>query len=180
MGLVLSENRAIRHLMLRTYAICIRLHTRCICDIAVIHNHQQGSWQRRNHYKLYCLDCYVPPLFPFAFIISGPQKMSDSTSAINIAVIGGGLAGAVIANALLQYAHIDVHVYESAPEFSERGAAIGLAENAQHALKLAIGGSGTVDAMLKRAGAVIQASSRLVVVSSIIRTTSMTTWKTER
>ncbi|KAI0555864.1 salicylate hydroxylase [Xylaria curta] len=57
-----------------------------------------------------------------------------SISSIKLAIIGGGLAGVTLANALAQYDHIVVHVYESAPQFSERGAAVGLAVNAQNAL----------------------------------------------
>lgn len=135
-----------------------------ICDTPVLHNHQQGS-DAAIIYLCCLVCCSIPRFFPLAFIISDRHKMSDSASVIKIAVIGGGLAGAVLANALLQHTHIDVHVYESAPEFSERGAAIGLADNAQHALQQAIGGSDGVDALLKRAGAVIQASTRLVLVS---------------
>lgn len=85
------------------------------------------------------------------------------SSSIKIAVIGGGLAGATIAHALLRHAHLDVHVYESAPEFSERGAAVGLASEAQQVLKLVLG-SAEATALLDKAGAVVQASSRLCIV----------------
>lgn len=87
----------------------------------------------------------------------------SKTSSIKIAVIGGGLAGATIANALLRHAHLDVHVYESAPEFSERGAAVGLASDAQRALKEVVGAT-EARALLEKAGAVIQASTRLGIV----------------
>lgn len=50
------------------------------------------------------------------------------------AIIGGGLAGASVANALFQHPHLDVHVYESASEFWERGTAMGLSSNFQLAL----------------------------------------------
>lgn len=85
------------------------------------------------------------------------------TPSIKIAVIGGGLAGATIANALLRHPHLDAHVYESAPEFSERGAAVGLADDAQRALKQVVGET-EASALLERAGAVIQASTRLCIV----------------
>lgn len=85
------------------------------------------------------------------------------TSSIKVAVIGGGLAGATIANALLRHAHLDVHVYESAPEFSERGAAVGLASDAQRALAQVIGAA-EANALLEKAGAVAQASTRLCIV----------------
>ncbi|KUI66790.1 Salicylate hydroxylase [Cytospora mali] len=90
--------------------------------------------------------------------------MAESTSVIKIAVIGGGLAGATIANALLRHAHLEVHVYESAPEFSERGAAIGLPGGAQRALQQVVGVS-EATAMLQRAGAVLQASTRTCIGS---------------
>lgn len=48
--------------------------------------------------------------------MSEPQKL-------RIAISGGGLAGAAIACALYQQPHIRVDVYESAPEFSEKGMA---------------------------------------------------------
>lgn len=86
-----------------------------------------------------------------------------TTPSIKIAVIGGGLAGATIANALLRHAHLDVHVYESAPEFSERGAAVGLASDAQRALGEVMGVT-EVKALLQKAGAVPQASTRLCIV----------------
>lgn len=85
------------------------------------------------------------------------------THSIKIAIIGGGLAGATIANGLLRHAHLDVHVFESAPEFSERGAAVGLASNAQKALGQVLG-EAEAAALLDKAGAVVQASSRLCIV----------------
>ena len=81
---------------------------------------------------------------------------------IRVAIIGGGLAGATLFNALLKHAHLDVDIFESAPHFSERGAAVGLSQNAQKAL--AEIGPQLVEA-LDRAGAVQMNSSRLVVVS---------------
>jgi salicylate hydroxylase len=86
-----------------------------------------------------------------------------NSSSIKIAVIGGGLAGATIAHALLRHAHLDVHVYESAPEFSERGAAVGLASEAQDVLKQVIGPAET-SALLEKAGAVVHLSSRICIV----------------
>lgn len=85
------------------------------------------------------------------------------TSSIKIAVIGGGLAGATLANALIRQAHLDVYVYESAPEFSERGAAVGLASDAQRALKQIFGAT-EASTLLEKAGAVVHASTRLCIV----------------
>ncbi|KAI8954474.1 salicylate hydroxylase [Xylaria longipes] len=79
-----------------------------------------------------------------------------------VAIIGGGLAGATLANALIREPHIEVHVFESAPEFSERGAAVGLGINAQMALNQILP---TASAMLDKAGAVPLNSSRLILGS---------------
>ncbi|KAI0206734.1 salicylate hydroxylase [Astrocystis sublimbata] len=79
---------------------------------------------------------------------------------IRIAVIGGGLAGASLANALIRSSHLSVHVFESAPEFSERGAAIGLSCNAQRALQQFIP---SAQELLGAAGAVPMRSSRVMM-----------------
>lgn len=70
---------------------------------------------------------------------------------IRIAISGGGLAGACLFHALLNYTHLDVHIFESAAAFREAGAAIGLPRNALTALDL-IGPSAV--RCLERAGAV--------------------------
>ncbi|KAK2747202.1 hypothetical protein FQN55_005197 [Onygenales sp. PD_40] len=68
-----------------------------------------------------------------------------------IAIIGGGLAGTTLANALINIPHLDINVYEAAPEFSERGAAVGLSVNAQRALGEIFPSASDI---LKKAGAV--------------------------
>ncbi|KAI4602379.1 hypothetical protein KJ359_009621 [Pestalotiopsis sp. 9143b] len=73
------------------------------------------------------------------------------TDTIRIAISGGGLAGASLIHALLQHPHLDVHIFESASEFKEAGAAVGIARNALSALDL-IGPSAAQ--CLERAGAV--------------------------
>lgn len=75
------------------------------------------------------------------------------SQSIRIAITGGGLAGASLVHALLQYLHLDVHIFESASEFQEAGAAVGVARNALTALDL-IGPSAAQS--LERAGAVPQ------------------------
>ncbi|KAL1871086.1 hypothetical protein Daus18300_004831 [Diaporthe australafricana] len=70
---------------------------------------------------------------------------------IRIAIIGGGLAGASLIHALIKSPHLDVHIFEAAPEFKEAGMAIGIARNAQAALRL-IGPS--AEKCLDQAGAV--------------------------
>ena len=83
---------------------------------------------------------------------------------IRIAIIGGGLAGTTVANALFRIPNLDVHVFESAPKFSERGAAVGLSSNAQDALKHIIPES---DSLLQKAGAVPMNCTRLVLVRKL-------------
>ena len=86
----------------------------------------------------------------------------ETSRKLRIAIVGGGLAGATLINALLKHEHLSVDIFESAPEFSERGAAVGLSQNAQRAL-LEIGQP--VADCLDRAGAVQMNSSRLAIVS---------------
>lgn len=72
------------------------------------------------------------------------------TPKIRVAISGSGVAGASLLRALLQYPHIDVHIFEAAPTFRESaGQCFGLARNATAAMKL-------MDAMpcLERAGGV--------------------------
>jgi len=87
--------------------------------------------------------------------------MASDTRRLRVGIIGGGLAGAGVANALIQSPHLDVHVFESAPEFSERGAAVGLSANAQLALKEI---TPSAEDLMKRAGGVPMNSSRIMVV----------------
>lgn len=55
---------------------------------------------------------------------------------LSVAIIGGGIGGVCAAIALLKHPHIDVHVYEAWETFGEIGAGVGIAPNAQQALKL--------------------------------------------
>jgi len=87
--------------------------------------------------------------------------MVSEAKRLRVAITGGGLAGATLVNALMKYPHLDVQIFESAPEFSERGAAVGLAKNSQNALD-EIGPS--VKNALVRAGAVPMNSTRGAVV----------------
>lgn len=78
-----------------------------------------------------------------------------------VAIIGGGIAGASLANALVKIDRVQFEIYESGAEFSERGAAVGLAANAQRALDRV---TPSAEALLTRASAVAMASSRLQLV----------------
>ncbi|KAI0185281.1 salicylate hydroxylase [Xylaria flabelliformis] len=89
---------------------------------------------------------------------------ASASTQLHIAIIGGGLAGTTLANALNQISHIQVQVYEAAASFTERGAAVALSTNALQALEQ-IFPPGGKDALLKKAGAVPLNSVRSVVGS---------------
>ena len=84
------------------------------------------------------------------------------SSPINIAVNGGGFAGAIMARSLLKYPQFNVHIYESASTFQERGAAVGLANNALQALEM-------IDPKLRQtlddAGGVRSHATKSIIVS---------------
>ncbi|KAF2011831.1 salicylate hydroxylase [Aaosphaeria arxii CBS 175.79] len=82
------------------------------------------------------------------------------SQSIRIAISGGGLAGATLFNVLHRFAHLDVHIFESAAAFKEAGMAIGITRNAQAALERM--GPTAVQA-LERAGAVPMRRVRFVV-----------------
>lgn len=86
---------------------------------------------------------------------------------IRLAIIGSGLAGAALANALAHHSHLQIHIFEAAPVVSERGAAVALATNTQEALRHIFGASNAVSAeeVMSRAQAVPMKSSRLAMVS---------------
>ncbi|MCJ1440941.1 MAG: hypothetical protein MMC23_001427 [Stictis urceolatum] len=83
-------------------------------------------------------------------------------SPIRVVIIGGGIAGATLANALQAYPHISAELYESAPEFPDSGLAVGLAMNAQSALKQMLPNA---DEIIEKSGAVPMKSTRLVLGS---------------
>lgn len=80
---------------------------------------------------------------------------------VQVAISGGGLVGAAIARALYQQHHIQIKIYESTPEVSEKGMVIGLAINAQWAMIKLLP---NVEDLLKRAGAVTFKSSRMMLM----------------
>ncbi|KAF2147604.1 FAD/NAD(P)-binding domain-containing protein [Myriangium duriaei CBS 260.36] len=91
---------------------------------------------------------------------------------IRIAIIGGGIGGLTLANALTyqplssevatDHPGFEVHVYEAKSEFSERGAGIGLGCNAKKALKYCIPNA---NEMLEQAGGKVVISSLLMIGS---------------
>lgn len=64
------------------------------------------------------------------------NPVSSTEKIIKVAIIGGGIGGLSLALGLLKQSHLDVQVYEAAPMFSEIGAGVGFAHNAQRALEL--------------------------------------------
>ncbi|KAI2608887.1 FAD/NAD(P)-binding domain-containing protein [Hypoxylon fragiforme] len=55
---------------------------------------------------------------------------------IKVAIVGGGIAGLALAAGLAKLSHIDVHVYESVPEYKDIGAGLALHLNAIKAMAL--------------------------------------------
>ncbi|KAF2648246.1 FAD/NAD(P)-binding domain-containing protein [Lophiostoma macrostomum CBS 122681] len=88
----------------------------------------------------------------------------ESPRKLKIAISGGGLAGAALANSLSRLPHLHVDIYESASEFSERGQGIGMAINAQRALSRLVPQS---EELFTRAGYVTMKSSRVTIGSGL-------------
>ena len=86
--------------------------------------------------------------------MEGPRKLK-------IAISDGGLAGAALANTSSRLPHLEVHIYKSANEFSERGQAIGMAVNAQWALGRLVPDA---EEFFTRAGCVTLNSPRIMMV----------------
>ncbi|WP_130802415.1 salicylate 1-monooxygenase [Acinetobacter ihumii] len=54
---------------------------------------------------------------------------------LRVAIVGGGIAGLALAANLFRYKHLDVILYEAAPQFSEIGAGISFGANAVKAIE---------------------------------------------
>ncbi|KAI0101092.1 FAD/NAD(P)-binding domain-containing protein [Daldinia grandis] len=78
--------------------------------------------------------------------------MSSSPSAIRVAIIGGGLAGATVLRGLLRYPHITVDMYESRPTFRDGGPGLAFTSKAQDILAAI---DPELEYCLDRAGAVL-------------------------
>ena len=91
------------------------------------------------------------------------MEVFNDAKRICIAITGGGLAGATLVNTLMRHPHIDVHIYESAPEFPERGAVVGLSINAHRALSKM---GPYVREAIDKAEAVPMHSTRQIIVRS--------------
>lgn len=60
---------------------------------------------------------------------------TNSTKPFNVAIIGGGISGLILAIALLQH-DIPLTIYEAAPHFGEIGAGVAFGPNAAEAMRL--------------------------------------------
>jgi salicylate hydroxylase len=96
--------------------------------------------------------------------------MSSPTSAIRVAILGGGLAGATLLRGLLRYPHIAADLYESRPYLKEEGPSIDLSDTAQDVLRAI---DPTAGQCLDRAGAIYN-SSELRIASGPHAGQSMT------
>lgn len=84
---------------------------------------------------------------------------------LRVAVVGGSIAGCTLANGLLPHQNISFDVFESKPTFSERGAEVSLAENAQKALRE----TGIhVEQAFEDAGAMTMSSTYCLIVSTTL------------
>ncbi|WP_332847451.1 salicylate 1-monooxygenase [Pseudomonas lactucae] len=61
--------------------------------------------------------------------------MNSSKSALQISVVGGGIAGVALALDLCRHAHLEVRLFESAPAFGEVGAGVSFGANAVRAIE---------------------------------------------
>lgn len=63
--------------------------------------------------------------------------MSTSSAPFDIAIVGGGIAGLILALSLHEHApHIPLTIYEAAPKFGEIGAGVAFGPNARRAMHL--------------------------------------------
>ena len=80
------------------------------------------------------------PNDPKASFLRNQETMGSTSNAepkaFGVAIVGAGIGGILLAIGLLKYAHVEVHVYESAPSFGEIGAGVAYGPNTQRALEL--------------------------------------------
>jgi salicylate hydroxylase len=60
--------------------------------------------------------------------------MRDSSSAMRVSIIGGGIAGVALALNLCRHTHLNVQLFEAAPAFGEVGAGVSFGANAVRAI----------------------------------------------
>lgn len=71
-----------------------------------------------------------------ANIPNGTDGTPDPNKPVNVAIVGGGIAGLMLAIGLQKHPHINPQVYESAHQFGEVGAGVVQGPNAQKAMSL--------------------------------------------
>jgi salicylate hydroxylase len=81
---------------------------------------------------------------------------------VRIAVLGGGLAGAILVRALINCANLDIQLYEAGTEFGEEDTAIEIGVAGQKAAQAI---SPEVLSALEKAGALSLKCTRTVIVS---------------
>lgn len=114
-----------------------------------------SSWKFVRQYSF----SYIHSIGFLSPMSAPPSSKSMSGQEIRVAIIGGGLAGALLVNALTKYPQLDVQLYEAKSELQERGASVGLSVNAQRAMRL-LG----LEDVTRRASAVKVGCLQLLVV----------------
>ncbi|KAI0130540.1 hypothetical protein BJ170DRAFT_594049 [Xylariales sp. AK1849] len=89
------------------------------------------------------------------------DTMSDTSTTIRVAIMGGGLAGAALLRGLLLHPHIIVDMYESRPSFREEGPGVDLGPTAQAVLHAI---DPMLDYCLDRAGAVYSSTEVRIAI----------------
>ncbi|KAF3015856.1 hypothetical protein E8E14_007315 [Neopestalotiopsis sp. 37M] len=92
------------------------------------------------------------------------EKMDELTSNIRVAVIGGGLNGAILLRGLLRYPHIAADLYEARPSYKEELPGMDLSPLSQvilHAI------DPTLDDCLNRSGAIYTSSEVRIATGSL-------------
>jgi salicylate hydroxylase len=92
---------------------------------------------------------------PLRFTLEDSGSMDTTSSTIRVAIVGGGLAGALLIRGLLRYPHIAVDLYEPRPSPREEGPGIDVSDTSQDVLQAI---DPALDSCLGRAGTVYSTS----------------------